>query len=137
MATLLTQPVRPKLLVDAGQQYSSPRAYHPQVDHRQPLFPRQMCPDREKGVLNAAPRPWAKQVQEGRDTGRVCQPRRLVGSALTKPDERYDKPGKPGKRLDKFAKKESNSRQILLFFYLRLFAWIWQYLTNMVGVGPI
>jgi len=61
----------------------------------------------------------------------------VAGSALTKPNERHDKPGKPSKRPGKFAKKESNSRQILLFFYLRLFAWIWQYLTNMVGVGPI
>ena len=41
-----------------------------------------------------------------------------VFSALTKPNERHDKPGKPGKRPGKVAKKESNSRQILLFFYL-------------------
>jgi len=39
-----------------------------------------------------------------------------LNSALTKPNEGHDKPGKPGKRPGKFAKKESNSRQILLFY---------------------
>jgi len=40
----------------------------------------------------------------------------ILRSALTKPNERHDKPGKPGKRPGKFAKKESNSRQIPLFY---------------------
>jgi len=56
-------------------------------------------------------------------------------SALTKPNERHDKPGtaNPANGQANSQKKSQTPGKSFFLFYLRLFAWIWQYLTNRVG----